>query len=151
MTPPEPQPTRFDLQLLVTFVDLEETRNSYWIGGGRLRGAAGRNWKSVQRLLAAGLLKRRRKPHGLLRAAGNTVFIAGGVSFDQWEYRVTEPGYTALDEAFPGWDDSSRSQDPPGQNDESDVVAQLKDLASLRDSGALSPEEFEALKRKLLD
>ena len=31
-----------------------------------------------------------------------------------------------------------------------DLVAQLKTLAALRDSGALTPEEFEAAKRKVL-
>jgi hypothetical protein len=33
---------------------------------------------------------------------------------------------------------------------EPDLVTQLKSLAALRDSGALSPEEFEAAKRKVL-
>jgi Short C-terminal domain len=32
-----------------------------------------------------------------------------------------------------------------------DVVAQIKDLKALLDSGALSPEEFQMAKRKVLD
>ena len=31
-----------------------------------------------------------------------------------------------------------------------DLIAQLKDLAALHESGALSPEEFQAAKRKVL-
>jgi Short C-terminal domain len=33
---------------------------------------------------------------------------------------------------------------------EPDLVSQLKSLAALHDSGALSPEEFQAAKRKVL-
>jgi hypothetical protein len=33
---------------------------------------------------------------------------------------------------------------------EPDLVTQLKTLAALRDSGALSPEEFQTAKRKVL-
>jgi hypothetical protein len=33
---------------------------------------------------------------------------------------------------------------------EPDIVAQLKNLAALHESGALSPEEFQAAKRKVL-
>jgi Short C-terminal domain len=32
----------------------------------------------------------------------------------------------------------------------SDIVSQLKELAQLKDRGALSPEEFDAAKKKLL-
>jgi hypothetical protein len=39
---------------------------------------------------------------------------------------------------------------PPASPDEADLVAQLKDLAALRDKGSLSPEEFDAAKKKLL-
>ena len=38
----------------------------------------------------------------------------------------------------------------PASAGEADLVAQLKDLAQLRDTGSLSPEEFDAAKKKLL-
>ena len=40
----------------------------------------------------------------------------------------------------------ARRQAPPAR----DVVEQLKDLKALRDDGALSDEEFELAKRKVL-
>ena len=39
---------------------------------------------------------------------------------------------------------------PPATADEADLVTQLKQLAELRDKGSLSPEEFDAAKKKLL-
>ena len=39
---------------------------------------------------------------------------------------------------------------PPASPGAADLVAQLKDLAQLRDKGSLSPEEFDAAKKKLL-
>ena len=39
---------------------------------------------------------------------------------------------------------------PPASAGEADLVAQLKELAELRDKGSLSPEEFDAAKKKLL-
>jgi len=39
---------------------------------------------------------------------------------------------------------------PPASAGEADLVTQLKDLAALRDKGSLSPEEFDAAKKKLL-
>jgi Short C-terminal domain len=38
----------------------------------------------------------------------------------------------------------------PGGASETDVVAKLNQLKELQDSGALTPEEFDAAKRKLL-
>jgi putative oligomerization/nucleic acid binding protein len=45
---------------------------------------------------------------------------------------------------------SLRAADAPA-GAEPDLVTQLKSLAALHDSGALSPEEFQAAKRKVLD
>jgi len=39
---------------------------------------------------------------------------------------------------------------PPAAGGETDMVAQLQQLAQLKDQGALSPEEFETAKQKLL-
>jgi Short C-terminal domain len=39
---------------------------------------------------------------------------------------------------------------PPTSSGEADLVTQLKELAQLRDKGSLSPEEFDAAKKKLL-
>jgi len=39
---------------------------------------------------------------------------------------------------------------PPASAGEADLVTQLKQLAELRDKGSLSPEEFDAAKKKLL-
>ena len=39
---------------------------------------------------------------------------------------------------------------PPAPAGEADLVNQLKDLAELKDKGSLSPEEFDAAKKKLL-
>ena len=44
----------------------------------------------------------------------------------------------------------ARAPAPPASADEADLVAQLKQLAELRDKGSLSPEEFDAAKKKLL-
>ena len=39
---------------------------------------------------------------------------------------------------------------PPAPPSEPDLVAQLRELKALLDSGALTPQEFDAFKRKLL-
>jgi hypothetical protein len=39
---------------------------------------------------------------------------------------------------------------PPSSAGEADLVTQLKDLAELKEKGSLSPEEFDAAKKKLL-
>ncbi|HEX5618050.1 MAG TPA: SHOCT domain-containing protein [Solirubrobacteraceae bacterium] len=51
-----------------------------------------------------------------------------------------------------GLDETRRKQQLEAQRRaaEPDLIATLKDLAALRDSGALSPEEFQAAKRKVL-
>ena len=41
---------------------------------------------------------------------------------------------------------AARRQPPPQR----DVVEQLRELKALQDAGALSPEEFQAAKRKVL-
>ena len=43
-----------------------------------------------------------------------------------------------------------RTAQPPRAAPQTDIVAGLKDLKSLLDEGALTPEEFEAAKKKLL-
>lgn len=45
---------------------------------------------------------------------------------------------------------SAPAAPPPVSAEEPDLVTQLKDLAKLRDKGSLSPEEFDAAKKKLL-
>jgi hypothetical protein len=45
---------------------------------------------------------------------------------------------------------STRRLPAPAPSEATDVVAQLKDLAALRESGAVTEDEFQALKTKLL-
>lgn len=142
--------------MLNHFVDLEHARNDFWINGARLEDAAGRSWwtGTVSRLLKAGYMKRRKLKSRFDRAL-NIYGAFTARSYMQvesnWEYRITEAGYSALDREFPGWDGSAPQQAVPEPTAEaSDVVVRLNELAALRDSGAVSTDEFEKLKQRLL-
>jgi hypothetical protein len=71
----------------------------------------------------------------LLRPLRRAPMMLGGVGFQAGLDEVRRKRQAAL---------RQRPATPP------DVVAQLKDLKELRDAGALSAEEFELAKRRVL-
>jgi Short C-terminal domain len=104
-------------------------------------------------------MRRRGRP-GLLGTIGRTAVIAGtasatanAVNRSAHNRAVTEQQAAAFraDQAA----QAAPQQAPPPQqaaapSGGTDLVSQLTDLARLRDAGALSPQEFDAAKAKLL-
>jgi hypothetical protein len=74
----------------------------------------------------------------LLRPLRRAPMMLGGVGYQ-----------VGLDEARRKHIEAQRQAS--AQAPAADVVTQIKDLKALLDSGALSPEEFQMAKRKVLD
>ena len=88
---------------------------------------------------------------GLLRGVARTAVIAGTATAVSNRVSRRQAGRWAEQEQ------AEANQQPPqdapaaGPSDDMDArIAQLKDLAALRDQGVLSPAEFDAQKRRLL-
>lgn len=92
---------------------------------------------------------------GLLRGMARTAVVAGTATavsnrvsrrqarrwgYDQPQYAEPEPQYAEPQYAAP----------PPPAEPEADPIAQLKQLAELKDQGILTEEEFAAQKAKIL-
>ena len=89
---------------------------------------------------------------GLVRAMARTAVVAGTAT--AVSNRVSRRQYGR-------WEDQAQQQEaaaapqqqaapPPAAADEPDYMAELEQLAKLRDQGILSDEEFEAKKKQLL-
>jgi Short C-terminal domain len=79
----------------------------------------------------------------LLRPLRRAPMMLGGVGFQAGLDEVRREQVEALRQAAPRAAPERAARVP-------DVVEQLKGLKALRDAGALSPEEFELAKRKVL-
>ena len=89
---------------------------------------------------------------GLLRAMGRTAVVAGTATavsnrvsrrqYGRWEDQAQQQEAAAAPE--------QQAAPPPAAGDEPDYMAELEQLAKLRDQGILSDEEFEAKKKQLL-
>ena len=88
---------------------------------------------------------------GLLRGVARTAVVAGTATAvsnrvsrrqaARWERQ----GYQYEDEPSPGYADAPPPPAPPA-----DPIAQLKELAALKQQGILTDEEFAAQKAKIL-
>jgi len=88
---------------------------------------------------------------GLIRAMGRTAVVAGTATAVSNRVSRRQAGR---------WEDQAQQQEaaaaqqqqaaPPPAADEPDYMAELEQLAKLRDQGILSDEEFEAKKKQLL-
>ena len=89
---------------------------------------------------------------GLLRAVGRTAVVAGTATAVSNRVSRRQAGR---------WEDQAQQQEaaaaqqqqaapPPAAAGEPDYMAELEQLAKLRDQGILSDEEFEAKKKQLL-
>jgi hypothetical protein len=91
-----------------------------------------------------------RRGPGLVRAAATTAVVAGTAGAVR--HRQQEK-YAAQDQAE--YEQAMQQQQayappPAAAPAEPDYVAELEQLAQLRDQGILTPEEFEAKKKQLL-
>jgi hypothetical protein len=93
-------------------------------------------------------MMRRRGP-GLVRAAATTAVVAGTAGAVRHRQ---DQKYAAQDQA--AYDEQLAAQQaaalPPAAAAEPDYMAELEQLAKLRDQGILTPEEFEAKKKQIL-
>jgi hypothetical protein len=85
----------------------------------------------------------------LMRAAmvGGGAYVAGKRRAEAQQREADEQQRIAALEQQPQGA-SAAAESPAGQG--TDIVAKLQELKQLQDSGALTPEQFEAAKQKLL-
>ena len=90
------------------------------------------------------MMGRRRGP-GLVGAAARTAVVAGTATAASGRVaRRQQQKYAAEDQQ------SAAPAPVPAAAAEPDYMAELEQLAKLRDQGILSPEEFEAKKKQIL-
>jgi hypothetical protein len=91
---------------------------------------------------------------GLLRGVARTAVIAGTATAVSNRVSRRQAGrWAEQDQAEAYQQQQMYGQPPHGAPPDDDMdsrIAQLKDLAALRDQGVLSPAEFDAQKRQLL-
>jgi transcription initiation factor TFIID subunit TAF12 len=93
---------------------------------------------------------------GLVRAMARTAVVAGTATAvsnrvsrrqaGRWEQQAQEQDAQLADQQQQAAD----QQPPPAAAGEPDYMAELEQLAKLRDQGVISDEEFEAKKKQLL-
>jgi len=95
------------------------------------------------------MMMRRRGP-GLIGAAARTAVVAGTATAVSGRVaRRQQRRYAAQDEQ--AYQEQAAAPAPAAAAAaESDYMAELEELAKLRDQGILSPEEFEAKKKQIL-
>jgi len=85
---------------------------------------------------------------GLIRGVARTAMVAGTAT--AVSNRVSRRQARRWSEPEPGYAEPSAGYAEPEAPPEEDPVVRLRELASLRDDGILTDEEFAAEKRKLL-
>ncbi|HEX2507408.1 MAG TPA: SHOCT domain-containing protein [Miltoncostaeaceae bacterium] len=93
---------------------------------------------------------------GLVRAMARTAVVAGTATAvsnrvsrrqaGRWEQQAQEQDAQLADQQ----QQAAYQQPPPAAAGEPDYMAELEQLAKLRDQGVISDEEFEAKKKQLL-
>jgi transcription initiation factor TFIID subunit TAF12 len=93
---------------------------------------------------------------GLVRAMARTAVVAGTATAvsnrvsrrqaGRWEQQAQEQDAQLADQQ----QQAAYEQPPPAAAGEPDYMAELEQLAKLRDQGVISDEEFEAKKKQLL-
>ena len=87
---------------------------------------------------------------GLLRGVARTAVIAGTATSVSNRVSRRQANRWAAQEAPPQQQQEQQQYYEPAPEPEVDTVAQLRELAKLRDDGILTEEEFAAEKRKIL-
>jgi Short C-terminal domain len=85
---------------------------------------------------------------GLLRGVARTAVIAGTATAVSNRVSRRQAGRWAEQDQEQAY--QQQAYDQPPDDDMDSRIAQLKELAALRDQGVLSPGEFDAQKRRLL-
>jgi len=95
-------------------------------------------------------MRMRRGGPGLIGAAARTAVIAGtaGRVAHRQQRKFAEKDAAAAAQAQPEAAPAAAAPAPPAG--QPDYVAELQELAKLRDAGILTPEEFEAKKAQIL-
>ncbi len=83
----------------------------------------------------------------LLRMAARTAVVAGTATAVSGRVQRRQAGRWADQEAPP---EEQAAPPPPAAPSTDDTIAQLKELAKLKDAGVLTDEEFAAQKAKIL-
>lgn len=104
------------------------------------------------------MLRRRAGRPGLLGTAARTAVVAGtATAVSGRVQRRQESKDAEQEQAAMAQQQNAAAQQQPAMDAEAnrqaagdDTIAKLKELASLKDSGALTEEEFSAAKAKLL-
>jgi Short C-terminal domain len=91
--------------------------------------------------------------HSVIRTLGPVLFLGAGgnrqVSMEAFQRAVQAVEPAALPVQAQGSEPSNK-EERPSAAPQADVLEQLRKLGELRDSGVISPEEFEAKKAELL-
>ena len=87
---------------------------------------------------------------GLLRAMGRTAVVAGTATAVSNRVSRRQAGRWADQEAQ-AYEEPPPQQSAPPPAPAADPIAQLKELAALKDQGILTDEEFAAEKAKILN
>ena len=87
---------------------------------------------------------------GLLRGVARTAVVAGTATAVSNRVSRRQANRWAAQEAPPQQQQQQQQYYEPAPEPEVDTVAQLRELAKLRDDGILTEEEFAAEKRKIL-
>jgi hypothetical protein len=95
------------------------------------------------------MMMRRRGP-GLVGAAARTAVVAGTASavHGRVQRRQQQRWADQDAQAYEGYEQQAAAA--PAAPAEPDYMAELQQLAQLRDQGVLTPEEFEAKKKQIL-
>jgi hypothetical protein len=94
------------------------------------------------------MMMRRRGP-GVVGAAARTAVVAGTATAVSGRVaRRQQNKYAAQDQQ--AYEQQAAAPPAPAAGAEPDYMAELEELAKLRDQGILSPEEFEAKKKQIL-
>ena len=83
-------------------------------------------------------------------------FEKGKQMAKQWKEEAedtekAEGGFTIKEEPTTGETASGKTESQPTETKEKDVLAKLKDLAALKESGAITEKEFKVLKKNIMD
>ena len=92
----------------------------------------------------------RRRGPGLVRAAATTAVVAGtaGAVRHRQDQKYAQQDQAAYDQQMAA--QQAAAPPPPAAPAEADYMAELEQLAQLKNQGIISDEEFEAKKKQIL-
>jgi hypothetical protein len=87
---------------------------------------------------------------GLLRGMARTAVVAGTATAVSNRFSRRQARRWGAQDAGDQYAEPAYQEPPPAAEPEEDPIAQLRELAKLRDDGILTEEEFAAQKAKIL-